>query len=182
MDETTRGTQAGSWCIAEAVAWGYGIAVTFYEDFAPDDTRTYGKRVIFLFDDPSFKTISAWAFGLERMADYLQMDAAVDATRLAVTGTSFLGRAALWAGTHDEQAVLTIDTVSGTCGATLSWSNKTEKTGDINLTFRWWLPDVFKSYGDKEDELPIDQHELIACIAPRKVHISNAETDLSTNS
>lgn len=182
VDETTRGTQAGSWCIAEAVERGYGIAVAFCEDFAPDNTRTYRKRVISLFDDSSFKAISAWAFGLERMADYLHTDAAVDATRLAVAGTSRLGKAALWAGAHDERAALTIATVSGTCGASLSRSNTAERIGDINLTFRWWLPDTFKSYSDNEDELPIDQHELIACIAPRKIYVSSAETDLSTDS
>ncbi len=182
VEEDTRGIQADMWCIAQAVQRGYGIAVVFCDDFSPDNTRTYNRRIISLFDEPDFKGISAWAFGLERMADYLQTDENVDASRLVVTGMSRLGKAALWAGANDERAALTIATVSGTCGASMSRSNTREQIGDLNASFRWWMRDSFKTYNDRVNELPVDQHELIACVAPRKIYVSSAETDLSNDS
>lgn len=182
IDETTRGTGASRWPIETAVQRGYGVAVACCEDFSPDNIRTFGKRVISLFDDPSFKGISAWAFGLQRMTDYLVTDPMVDANRLAVTGTSRLGKAALWAGANDERIALVIPTVSGTCGAAMSRSNRKETFYDLNATFRWWMSNECKAYAECVDELPVDQHELIACVAPRRVYLSSAETDTSNDS
>ncbi len=182
IDETTRGTGASRWPIETAVRRGYGVAVACCEDFSPDNVRTFGKRIISLFDDPSFKGISAWAFGLQRMTDYLVTDPMVDANRLAVTGTSRLGKAALWAGANDERIDLVIPTVSGTCGAAMSRSNMKETLYDLNASFRWWMSNECKAYTERVDELPVDQHELIACIAPRRVYLSSAEVDTSNDS
>lgn len=181
VDEETRGAAAGSWAIEEAVRRGYGIATVFCEDFAPDNTRTYAKRLISLFDEPDFMAMSAWAFGLERMVDYLETDEAVDANRLAVAGVSRLGKAALWAGANDARIALTITTVSGACGAGMSRNTVAEDLAAITATFRWWFVPTLKTYADNVDELPVDQHELIACVAPRMVYVSNAEVDLSAD-
>lgn len=179
LDESTRGASTEAWCIEEAVSRGYGVAIASYEDFAPDNTRTWKKRVISLFDQPDFKAISAWAFGLMRMADYLETEPAVDAQRLILCGTSRLGKTSLWAGANDERAAAVIATVSGTCGAAMSRDNHKEKLSDLAITFRWQLIDGVADYADREADLPIDQHELLACIAPRKVYLSSAEVDNS---
>ncbi len=182
VKDEERGSQEAAWCIAEAVQRGYGIALASCEDFMQDNLRQYGKRVISLFDKGTLSGLSAWAFGLERMADYLVTDDRVDFARLAVVGTSRLGKAALWAGANDERIALVIPNVSGTCGAAMSRSNTKEQVADLNANFRWWMNDTFKSFNDRVDELPVDQHELIACVAPRKVYISSAETDTSNDS
>lgn len=182
IDETTRGAAADSWCIAEAVERGYGIGIVFCDDFMPDNPRTYAKRMISVFDKSTLSGLSAWAFGIQRMVDYLVSDEAVDASRLALIGTSRLGKAALWAAANDERIALVIPNVSGTCGAAMSRSNEKEQVADLNANFRWWMNDTFKTYNDCVDQLPVDQHELIACVAPRKVYVSSAETDTSNDS
>lgn len=181
VKDEERGSQKDAWCIEEAVQRGYGIALVYCDDFMPDNLRSYKKRIISLFERNTLNGISTWAFGLMRMVDYLQTDAMVDKDRLAVVGTSRLGKAALWAGASDERIALTISNVSGTCGAAMSRNNTKEQIVDLNANFRWWMSDTFKTYNDRVNELPVDQHELIACIAPRKVYISSAETDTSND-
>ncbi len=182
IKEETRGTSASAWCIDEAVRRGYGIALASCNDFVPDNVRTYRKRLLSIFEKDTVFGMSGWALELECMADYLLSDPQVDGSRLAVVGTSRLGKAALWYGANDDRVPLVIPNVSGTCGAALTRSNTREQLADLNANFRWWMSSECKTYNDRIDELPVDQHELIACVAPRRVYLSSAETDTSNDS
>lgn len=182
IKEETRGQGAAGWCVEEAVKRGYGIAVACYNDFVPDTVRSYKKRLFSIFEKDTVSGMSAWALELSCMADWLVQDPQVDAGRLAVVGTSRLGKAALWYGANDERVALVIPNVSGTCGAALTRSCEKEQLADLNANFRWWMSETCKTYNDRVEELPVDQHELIACVAPRKVYLSSAETDTSNDS
>ena len=48
----------------------------------------------------------------------------------------------------------------------------------ITKSFPHWFSALFAGYAGREDELPIDQHELIGLIAPRGVYVASADEDL----
>ena len=174
------------------VSRGYAVVAYCNQDVAADSDgpdaptggvfRAYGPKSLKGRAPDEWGIVSAWAWGMSRIADWIETEPLLDAKRIAAIGLSRNGKTALWAGATDPRFALTVSCCSGCGGAKLNHMKcpASESVGAILKASSWkWFCGNFAKYvgHDRDAKLPFDQHELLALVAPRLLYVSSAEED-----
>lgn len=130
-----------------------------------------------------------WAFAASRVLDYAETLDTLDLNNAAVLGHSRLGKTALVAGATDERFRFVLSNDAGCGGDSLAKGGLGQtgakgKHGDpgesiaaIWRNFPFWFCKNYARYTEKNELEGFDQHFLLACAAPRFVHVAAADMD-----
>jgi len=165
---------------------GFGFVVVPQGDLVRHNEVEFLKGVhpLFYRAGQSFPKANEWgviatvSWSASRAMDYLETDTDVDAKRIAAMGHSKMGKATLWTVAQDQRFALAISAQSGCGGAALWKRNFGENMEKMVTRFPYWLCRNAAKFARAEDDLPVDQHMLLACIAPRPVYVASGTEDL----
>ena len=166
---------------------GIGVAMVYYGDIEPDFKTglPHGIRGHYLKPGQStpsndeWGAIAAWSWGLSRAMDYFEKDNDIDAGRIALLGSSRLGKTVLWTGARDTRFKAVIASCSGEGGAALSRRNYGESINHMTDTSRYYYqfaPNRHR-YAADPSGAPVDAHMLVALMAPRPLLLQTGSTD-----
>lgn len=181
--DPTRTLKSDFWPAELLIDEGFAIAAFHVSDVSADNKDTFQNGVLQLLYpeqldmDNGMRALGAWGWGASRVMDYLQQDVQIDKNKVAVIGHSRGGKAALWCGAQDQRFALVVSSCSGNGGSSLSRRHYGETVKLTTTSFPHWFPPRFSQYSDREGSLPVDQHELLALIAPRPVYVGTASED-----
>lgn len=169
-------------------ARGYAIASFDYRDVFPEPTIGAWRqpdffRGIFPYfmrpgqtnrEPHDWGTISMWAWGVQRVVDYLVTDPDIDRHRIVATGHSRLGDAALVAAAYDERIAMVIPHQSDS----ITRTQRGREVARIKITQQpHHLNAFFAKFLDRVDRLPFDRHSLVALLGPRPILVSGGAED-----
>ena len=164
----------------ELLLRGYALVTYHYQDTGEDTTlrlpagswafRT--TRFFPAYPGHDWGLLAAWAWGLSRVADYLETQPFADPARLIVTGHSRLGKAVLVAGAFDPRfaVVAPAGTGGGGSGAyRFSGAGRGGREGLDEMMKKYpnWFSPHLHAFRGHVERLPFDQHALIGLVAPR---------------
>lgn len=179
LGDTARGVTAYRWPTPLILKAGWGLLLSCYGSWVPDDAREWRRHGVVPLvggdSAPPTGAISLWAWALSRLIDVGVTLPEIDPRRIAVAGHSRLGKTALWAAANDSRVTDVYLNASGCLGASLTARNLGERPAHMRARFPHWLLREDISEGATDG---LDQHQLLATIAPRRLYIATAIDDL----
>ncbi len=177
---TIFGTYIDRFPVERLLDEGYALA-SFYTGSIVPDSNEHAPEALARLSEVSTKPvsgiISAWAWGYTQVMHALEVDRRLDPSRIALYGHSRDGKAALLAGAFDESVDAVIAHQSGTGGVKPSRRNVGESLQSMMENYPLWFDTQFLTYAGQEEGLPIDQHFLVAMMAPRPLLATGARQD-----
>lgn len=172
------------WPVEEFIKRGYATVSFHTSNVDPDKKDGYADGVRSFFadgkppEDDAWRSLSAWGWAASRLLDHLEKDPRINARKAAVVGHSRGGKTSLWAACEDTRFAIGYSNNSGCGGAALSRRRYGETVGRITTAFPHWFCKNYWAYAGREQDLPVDQHQVMALIAPRAVYVTSADEDL----
>ena len=181
----TNQRRSGSWSNI-AVRRGY-IACIYnatdpkYGD--PDDSNGF----IEIWPEYDFSGLARWAWAGMRAVDYLYTLPEVNKSQIGITGHSRNGKQALLAAAFDDRIGAVVAS-SGNVGECLPWRfppdpylyNALEAiTGRAHNSY--WFHPRLRFFAGREHKLPVDQHMMLALVAPRGAMMYSAYAEVEGN-
>ncbi len=167
------------WPIELLLRRGYGVASVHAADFEPDrsDGVAEGVRTVLPDGVGSWGTLGVWAWGLSLVRRELAGYAHVRDDAIIAVGHSRMGKAALWAAAQDEDFAAVVTNAAGCGGDSLHRHVAGEDIAAITTRFGYWFTPGYRDYAGRDTDLPVDQDELLATIAPRPACVGSASED-----
>ena len=172
----------------EIVDGGFAVMSFCYNDVTKDEnedkTGLFGVLYPDGQNDPTVPgKLILWAYAASRILDYALTLPEIDHDKVSVCGHSRLGKTALVCGAFDERFYCAFSNDSGCSGASIAREKpdtpdiKREHIREIMNLRPIWFNTKYREYIDREDEMPFDQHFLVAANLPHKVYVASAELD-----
>lgn len=161
---------------------GYAVAMVYAADLVPDDRDEAGPALKRLYG-PAYDeaarpgALAAWAWLYDALGEALTREDGLAGTPVIAWGHSRNGKAALLAGASYPRVAGVISHQSGRGGAALNNSAVGETIAQITGDYPHWFTPAFATFADGTRPMSVDQHQLIALIAPRPVLIVAGDRD-----
>ena len=176
----------GHWPVKKITDAGYATAGFYIRDLMPDgeDCMKKGIRYLLYSEDQSDLpdtapgAIACWAFGAMRVMDALAECTEIDKNKVYTAGHSRAGKAAMWTAACDDRIAGALINNSGCCGAAMNKGKKGERYSTMLTMMPMWFAPSFAKYKDTEPgDMPFDQDQLLASLAPKKVLVTSGNRD-----
>ena len=181
-----RKNRSDFWPAEEIVRRGYAALAFYNGDLAPDHDTGCTEGVFACYEQKVryrtrslWGTLSAWAWGASRVMDWIETEPALDAKRVAVVGHSRGGKTSLLAAVTDPRFAMACVNGSGCSGVKLNRMDQPESEHlvDICSVFPYWFCKNYIRWVNRDMEIPYDQHQFLALVAPRLVAVGAADED-----
>ena len=158
------------------LARGYAVLTACYHQAAPDPLpedmplkEVRSRGLYRLWNDTDVGALAVWGWAMCRGLDLAARLPELDMKRTVAYGYSRLAKAALIAGAFDERFKVIVPCQPGGGGVALQKRQFGENADWMTQVFPHWFCQAYMKYANNEAAMPLDQHFLVAAVAPRRL-------------